>query len=184
MERHAASAAEELGCRSGAQTEANLRVTPSWFISALCVHWCSILCVRLFVQWSLGLNLCASLFSSTLVCWHASTLACILVWQAHFHIKSVPSAFPSFYFRVQFQIFVSSGAEWSRSLYSFMRRGHAHCIYCHWLAEWFGSLWAYQSSCFSLHQPGRLLSDEYMNSFDFRWKWSHEIFTQVCNMCT
>ena len=104
MERHAASAAEELGCRSGAQREANLRVTPSWFISALCVHWCSILCVRLFVQWSLGLNLCASLFSSTLVCWHASTLACIFVWQAHFHIKSVPSAFPSFYFRVQFQI--------------------------------------------------------------------------------
>lgn len=80
--------------------------------------------------------------------------------------------------------FVSSGAEWSRSLYSFMRRGHTHCIYCDRLAEWFGSLWAYQSSCFSLHQPGRLLSDEYMNSFDFRWKWSHEIFTQVCNLCT
>ena len=57
--------------------------------------------------------------------------------------------------------FVSSGAEWSRSLYSFMRRGHTHCIYCDRLAEWFGSLWAYQSSCFSLHQPGRLLSDEY-----------------------
>ena len=46
---------------------------------------------------------CFIIFSSTLVCWHASTLACIVVWQAHFHIKTVLPTFLSFT-QVRFQI--------------------------------------------------------------------------------
>ena len=64
-----------------------------------------------------------------------------IVWQAHFHIKTVLSTFLSFTSGAVSD-FVSSGAEWSRSLYSFMRRGHPHFIYCDRLAEWFGSPWA------------------------------------------